>query len=206
VFTWWVTRPEPLSIGYVISTTSTGADATTKSLVPGLTLRPGTKDIPAIHTHVISVSRTSGYADDIAFAATFSQNVEVFGSAFDAPSPVHTITCETIPNGTKCKLGPMDGQGEYRLSLATDSPMPPRLAVAGRDVHLASLSEIASRRWTVQNFPELFSMVALTLTAVLMGSVVFAQGVSKLFGVRRRVNPRGSRSVRRSEDERDGSH
>jgi hypothetical protein len=152
LFTAWWTNQPPLTIGYLVSSTSTGTDATAKTLVPNLSLRIGDSAIPAIHTHVISLSRTSGYADRAELAVTFNQDIQLFGNSFDAPSPVHAIACNTLPRGVKCVIGPMDGRGEYRVSLATDSSTPPSLAVAGRDVQLASLAEIASRDdswWTL---------------------------------------------------------
>lgn len=172
VFTWWMNHKEPLVLGYVVTTTTTGTDATTKSLVPGLSLRIGTQDIPAIYTHVVSISRTSGYADSVDLAATFKQQVTVFGSAFDAPSPVHHIVCEMIPTGTKCKLGPLDGQGEFRLSLATDNPTAPSLTVAGRDVQLAQLSDAIARLdraapWW--DWPARIAAILVWLTPVLLG-------------------------------------
>ncbi len=45
-------------------------------------------------------------------------------------------------------VGPMDGQGEYRISLATDNATAPQLTVAGRDIQLASLTTIANRDMT----------------------------------------------------------
>ena len=70
VFTWWVNREEPLRMSYAVTTTSTGADVTTNSLVPGLTLRIGERDIPAIHTHVIQIARDRGYADSARLAVS----------------------------------------------------------------------------------------------------------------------------------------
>lgn len=162
VFTWWMSREVPLGLGYQINTTSTGGDATTSSLVPGLTLKIGEENIPAIYTHVLNINRTSGYADSVDLAIAFPRDIRVFGKSFDAPSPVHHMNCEVITRGVKCKIGPIDGQGEYRALIATDVDVAPRLTVAGKNVELESFEQIAKRKGGLRD-PTFLSVVASLL-------------------------------------------
>jgi hypothetical protein len=167
IFTWWVNREEGLTISYVISTTSTGADATTNSLVPGLSLRIGDKDIPVIHTHVISLNRATGYADRAEIAVTFEGGAlpETFGSSFTAPSAVHSIECEGLKRGFKCRLGPLDGQGEYKIAVATNIASGPRLAIAGNNVRLVSVQQLADAKasWSLGNYIAYTSLIIASL-------------------------------------------
>lgn len=151
VFTWWVHREPPLRIGYEMTRTSTGADVTTNGLVQGLTLRIGSRDIPAIHTHVITLSPDTGYADTVDVGITFDKPVEIFGRSAEAPSPVHSISCESISQGIRCKLGPLDGRGAYKIALATNLPDEPRLSVAGRNISLDTMQQIAADRNSFRN-------------------------------------------------------
>jgi hypothetical protein len=59
---------------------------------------------------------------------------------YESPSPLHRITCNPIPVGVKCTLGPIDGRGRYRITIANNIATPPRLDVAG-SVQLIPLNE-----------------------------------------------------------------
>jgi len=150
VFTWWVNREVPLVVGYITTTTSTGADAKTISVVPRLRLRIDDNDIPAIHTHVVKVSRVSGgYIDKLDLALTFQprdlvqKNLTLFGLASNPPSVLHSISCQAVATGAKCSLGPLDGQGEFEIVMATDVSAAPTVTAVGRNVRLASLGDLA---------------------------------------------------------------
>jgi hypothetical protein len=181
VFTWWVNREEPLTVGYAITTTGTGTDTTTKSLIPGLTLRINDKDIPAIYAHVIKVSRVSGYAETFDLAVTFQNppvglgmptDPQIFGSSFTSPTVLHSINCQPAGQSFKCTLGPLDGQGEYQLAIATDRAEPPSLMTTGKDVRLASLGQLATEGWTPANvgvmiqFASILIFLSLLLTTI----------------------------------------
>lgn len=174
VFTWWVNREEPLVIQYSGSTTGTGSDTTTTSLVPGLALRLGDRHIPAIYTHVITFSRHSGYADSVDIAITFEREPEIFGSGVTPPSPVHNIECGTITSGLKCRFGPVDGQGEYTVALATDIQTPPTLSIAGKEARVASYRELRTEEQSWRNpmtIAKYVLLIALYITLVFYSSL-----------------------------------
>jgi hypothetical protein len=83
-----------------------------------------------------------------------------------APSPVHSIACNIISTGVKCKLGPVDGQGNYKIVLATNVQKPPHLSIAGRNVSLATLQEITDERNSLTNPARAFGLVAVVVVGV----------------------------------------
>jgi hypothetical protein len=144
VFTYWMNRKPPNEIAAVVTSTTTGADSTAKSLVPNLSLKIGERDIPAIHIHTIDITLGSGdYVPRVELAVAFSaKSAEVFGRSYSSPTALHSIDCTPLPTGVRCNLVPVDRQGAYRIQLATDSAEPPHLAIIGQDLRL--LTGVAS--------------------------------------------------------------
>ncbi len=145
VFMWFANRQPPLTASYVISTT-------TNSLAR-----------PLLYKHLIALDQTTGSADRIELQATFKRPVHVFSSWVKAPSSVHMLSCDLIPVGTKCRLGPMDARGQYVIALTTDSAEPPVLTAAG--IQLSSPADIASRE-VASNLTLVFALSAVVLFAL----------------------------------------
>jgi hypothetical protein len=173
VFSWWIHREPPLSVAYSISTTGTGSDATAYSIVPNLTVKIGERSVPALYTHVITLIRSSGYGESIDVAATFKDKTEIFGGDSLAPSPLHHITCSSLPAGLKCTLGPLDGRGEYRLVLATDNKEQPEVTTAGKNITLGNYQEVAKASKDKIDVPEPVGWL------IIVGVIVF--GILAIF-------------------------
>lgn len=121
-FTWWMLEPR-VSARYVISTT----------------MNPHVR--PLMYKHLISLDGTSGSADRIELAVTFTRPVRMFNTWLHAPSSAHTLSCDIVPTGTKCRLGPLDAKAEYAMALVTDSGEPPVLTSESGDIRLTSARE-----------------------------------------------------------------
>jgi hypothetical protein len=180
VFTWWVNRDVPTVIGYTVSTTSTETVAA-GPLVPKLSLRIDDRAIPAIHTHAIEIRAVSGAIEGISLAIDFGKKVEIFGNAPRAPSLIHYVKNFTVlDNGVRCDLQPIDGQGSYRIVLATDVATPPRLAITGKNVELRDLADIAT---TTSNSDLLRALILMGI-AGLLSNIIIAVVVSRYTRVR----------------------
>jgi hypothetical protein len=145
VFMWVANRQPAVTATYVISSTS-------NSLAR-----------PRLYKHLIDIERTTGYADRIELTATFNTPVHVFASWLHAPSSAHRLSCDVIPTGTTCRLGPMDARGQYVIALTTDSGEPPVLTAAG--IQLLSPADIASRE-VASNVTCIFAVAAVLLLAL----------------------------------------
>src|SRR6185436_18288625 len=71
VFTWYMSRPTPTTLGYVATTTSTGADSAVRSLVPNLSLRIGDEVISSMHTHVVELFVRGAYLESAPLGVVF---------------------------------------------------------------------------------------------------------------------------------------
>jgi hypothetical protein len=154
VFMWFANRQPAVTATYVISSTNAATNTPTK---------------PLAYKHLIAIEQTTGYADRIELQATFPRPVHVFGSWLQAPS-LHTLSCDVIPTGTTCRLGPMDAREQYVIALTTDSAEPPVLTAAG--IQLSSPADIASRE-VASNLTFIFALTAVVLLA--LSSVVVSR-------------------------------
>jgi hypothetical protein len=148
VFTWYVNRPTPVVLAYVISTTTTGADPGVQSLLPKLTLRLGDEPISAINTHAIDIIPTQGYAAEASIGIFFAGKPRIFGNSIEPPSPLHQGQCEPLSPGLRCVLMPVDSRQSvpYRIRIATDTSQPPRLSTTDRGIELLTLQDAANRQ------------------------------------------------------------
>jgi hypothetical protein len=140
VFTWYVHRPSPAVVTYAITTTSTGADALTKGLVPNLTLKIGAEDIPIVYTHAVEFSTVRGdYLDSADVAITFPSALRIFGFSTAAPSDVHSIACKQNPLGLVCRIAPLSPGAKYRVNIAADNGQLPKVVTSSRNIDLFPL-------------------------------------------------------------------
>src|SRR5688572_23421495 len=102
--TWYVGLPNPAILVYNISTTTTGSDSTTQSIVPGLAIRIGDEPIAAIHTHTIDLTPHFGYAESATIAINFGTTPRFFGHRVESPTSLHTFDCRTLDRGFQCEL------------------------------------------------------------------------------------------------------
>jgi hypothetical protein len=156
VFTWFIHRPNPTIITYAVTSTSLGADATVKGLIPNLKLQIGTEEIPVVHTHSIGLSVPEGeFLDQAEVVLSFRSPVRVYGSILtEAPSLAQRIECKQHkidPNdrlilGLRCTLSPLKpGTGSFIIVISTDSERPPRLDMAVRNAELVSTDAYLAR-------------------------------------------------------------
>ena len=142
VFTWIVNRPAPAETQYRITTTSLGANAAVKSVVPNLRIQVDGEDVPVVHTHVVEFTTTSGYATELETALVFNHAIRLFGRiGAEAPSPLQRITCKQLEAGAQCTMGPLvEGKSTFRVSLATDEASPPKVMSVAKNVKLVDAS------------------------------------------------------------------
>lgn len=145
VFTWYVNRPRPTVLQYVITTTSIGADPNLISLVPDLQLRIGEENIQAFHTHTILLSVVGGQrTEEVDLAVQLEPDTRVFGIRTDAPSPLHKLGCVPETWGFRCLLGPLTPgpQAQFHIVLAVSRPVPPTLTTTSPSTRLAAFSDV----------------------------------------------------------------
>lgn len=144
VFTWYINRPKPTVLTYNIVTTTTGADATTKGLVPNLKLRIGDEDVPVIYTHTIDLTVQSGpQVESAQVEVPFPTGFRLFGSDFHAPTGFHHMNCNPASYGVQCDVGPLapGKHNKFRISLATNQAHPDEIFTTTNKVELAKLDD-----------------------------------------------------------------
>lgn len=178
IFTWFMNRPQNTVLTYAISTTTLGADATVKGLIPDLRIQIGGDEIPVVHTHTISIEAQEGpYLESADVAVMFDAPIRVFGKLVaEAPSPLQKIDCTDVDrNGSiTCKLSRLaTKKGQYRIAIATDRKNPPKVVMVARnadairaDVYLANASRIFGfERYNV--FQIVLTLVALVPIVIM---------------------------------------
>ncbi len=144
VFSWYINRPKPTVLTYNVVNTTTGADATTKGLVPNLKLRIGDEDVPVIYTHTIDLIVQSGPQVDSALVAVgFPTDFRLFGSDFQPPTRFHHMNCSNASYGIQCDIGPLapGNHNRFRISLATNIAHPDEIFTTTNKVQLAKLDD-----------------------------------------------------------------
>ncbi len=119
-FAWWTLQPR-LSATYAIYT--------------------GGRDHPTKHfKYFVTITQTAGNADRIDVTVAFQRPVTVYNQWLKAPDG-HALSCDVVPVGLQCRLGPMDAKGEYAVVVTADSLMMPVLTTSEEGVRLRSTAE-----------------------------------------------------------------
>lgn len=186
VFTWWIHREPPPRVFYSITTTGTGSDPAANSVVPNLSVRIGDKSVPAIYTHVVTLTRNSGYIDTVNIAVQIPHSNEIFGTSATAPSPVHNIQCTNLSDGLKCNMGPIDGRGEYKIVIASSSKELPVLSVAGKNISVVTSQDLANEETAWTN-PLNLSFVVVSVLSLFLFVSHIANDVIRMRKLERQV-------------------
>jgi hypothetical protein len=176
-FTWYVHRSSPAIVTYAITTTTTGADAVTKGLIPNLTLKVGSEEIPAVYTHVVALAVAKGeYVDAADVAITFPSALRIFGFRATPPSDVHTIACRQVTAGLVCRLSPLAVGVKYIITVAADQGRTPTVVTASRNTELVALETFAfleSRSVTARLLSKEGALLAVATVLYITLSVTF---------------------------------
>lgn len=147
LLTWWLGHPGPTILAYSISSTTIGADPSIKALIPNLTIRIWTDEIPVLHTHSIELTATHSFSNQATIATVFPLPTRFFGTAYTPPSPLHSMSCSESFHGFKCILAPLDPRfGRFTLTMVTDSALPPVVMTTDPNIELATWDSLAARR------------------------------------------------------------
>lgn len=162
VFTWHMTQPEPTLVTYNVTTTAVRADPTLKSAVPDLKIQVGGEEIVALYTHTVQLGVPRGsHVDRAEVAITFPKahvrwfgrfggepgELRIFGMTSEAPSAVHKIDCDRLPNGARCTIGPLSPgtRGHFAATIAANQGLKPDVVMTGKGVELVSPEELLAR-------------------------------------------------------------
>lgn len=120
---YWANRQTVIS--YAVNTTSIGAGATARSVLPDLKLQLSGVDIPAVYTHTIELSHDGGPELEHARVSISISGAKQLGHTIAAgPDPVHSILCgisDQDKSSIVCEIGRFtSGNLPYRVVLASD--------------------------------------------------------------------------------------
>jgi hypothetical protein len=172
IFTWYMNRPTPTVISYNISTTTVGAGPEVKSLVPGLKIQIGNREIPIFYVDAIDFSVQGGPGQDSAeIAILFPGGTQILGTSAQAPTPLHKMSCSLFPNGvdTHCTFGPLNpGKlDKFWFQVATDQIGPIRVITAQNKLQLVALDEFVKGREKIYNILQLTAAIAIPILSLL---------------------------------------
>jgi hypothetical protein len=185
IFTWFATHPGPTTLTYNAATSSSGANAEAKSVVPNLRLQIGTEAIDSLYTHTISFSAKSGpRVASVTLGITFLTPLRLYGWRAQAPSGLHYISCTTMPDGLKCTLGPLSTQSpnKYAVVIATNQPSIERIFTTDDHVILSSIDVFSLG--LAQRVADLRTVGMLSLAAAVLSLITI------LYAIRRTTIPR----------------
>jgi hypothetical protein len=161
-------------VTYSINTTSLGAGEVTKSVLPTLKLQLDNTEIPAVYTHTIELSHSSGpELDQVSVGITVS-GAKLYGNPVaTGPDALHQITCKYDPtvHTIVCSIGRISAKSNpYRIVFATDQASQINMAVDGKN------TEIQLAQPTQQNADLYQALIAGMLTvAVIMVMILILQ-------------------------------
>jgi hypothetical protein len=168
IFSYYVNRPQPSVLMYTVTTT-TIVTAEPVGFIPNLRVAVGQESVKSLYVHTIDVSSASGpFVQQANIALALPNKPHIYGTDMSSPSPVHSIACTTTEDVIKCQLSPIsiDVPKPYRISVATDSSVPPTPVMAANNVRLLSATEVATSSHgifaAVKN-PEIYALGVGTL-------------------------------------------
>ncbi len=127
-------------VTYTINTTSLGAGEATKSVLPTLKLQLDNAEIPAVYTHTIELTHSSGPELDQASIGITLSDAKLYGSPVaTGPDALHQITCKYDPaiHTVVCSVGRISAKSNpYRIIFATDQASQITVAIDGKNTEI----------------------------------------------------------------------
>jgi hypothetical protein len=130
-------------VSYSVNTTSLGAGEATKSVLPTLKLQLDNTEIPAVYTHTIELTLSSGPELDQASVGITLAGAKLYGSPVaSGPDALHQITCkyEQTIHTVVCSIGRISSKSNpYRIILATDQASQITVAIDGKNTEIEAV-------------------------------------------------------------------
>ena len=150
----YFTAAKPQRIEYSVRSTSIGADASLKTLLPEAEITVGDRSLASLALHTVTVKAVEGdFVGAADGAIDFSELVELLGPIRTlAPSSAHSVNCEPhstvsmVPasvDGIVCRFEPLDSTGNYEVGFATSRMSPLRFSLPAEHVQLLRTEEVS---------------------------------------------------------------